>query len=371
MCCRFSLIIFFVCLIIATSKVEVAAQDGKSAIVDRVVKAWQARESRFQTWDISWTGTGFRSKFSVAIDAKRTNPKGIPDISFPYKVRLICAGADRIRSEYEGKNWSLKRGELVPFKVINICDGKSGITYFPWNQKYKIAYIAACEAAEDANDIQTIPLFIFLRPFGQPFGKIDPTKLELVTTSAEINGTRCCLLKFRRTNQNDLIWVETSKDYLPIRYSWSRPKYGDVPDDIIDIEYAYDETNGWFPVSWTNRWLTLKGAVYEKYTARVTDARINATIPEDMFKLEFPVGTWVENRITKESYILKAGGGKRIVLPGEFTGDNYEQLLNTDPHARTNWLIAIGVIAVIAVVALAILRNYLRRRSLARKHQAT
>ncbi len=41
-------------------------------------------------------------------------------------------------------------------------------------------------------------------------------------------------------------------------------------------------------------------------------------------------GTWVHDADTKEEYLLRANG-KRPVLPGEFNGRNYDELLRSEP----------------------------------------
>ena len=69
--------------------------------------------------------------------------------------------------------------------------------------------------------------------------------------------------------------------------------------------------------------------------------------------VRLPMGTWVENAIRGETYILREDG-RRPVLPGEFNGANYLDLLHSDPPSpsrRTAMLAGVGCLFALMVVA--------------------
>jgi hypothetical protein len=81
---------------------------------------------------------------------------------------------------------------------------------------------------------------------------------------------------------------------------------------------------------------------------------LNETIEDTAFQVTFPVGTWVRDYRTDEKYILREGGARREIEAGEFTGDNYEQLLHSEPPSRALARKRVWGLAVSALLFLAI-----------------
>ena len=57
---------------------------------------------------------------------------------------------------------------------------------------------------------------------------------------------------------------------------------------------------------------------------------INTIVDTDTFKFDFPVGTLVtDSRAGEARYIVREGGGRRVVLPAEVSL-SYQQLLDSE-----------------------------------------
>jgi hypothetical protein len=108
-------------------------------------------------------------------------------------------------------------------------------------------------------------------------------------------------------------------------------------------------------------------------SAKVVKYEMNKALQPRAFEIEFPVGTLVADHKTGDSYLLKDGGEKRRILAGEFSGDNYKELLTTAPGeaggrrssprgALNVWFIAVNVI-VILILLLLVAGKSLRRLS--------
>jgi hypothetical protein len=85
------------------------------------------------------------------------------------------------------------------------------------------------------------------------------------------------------------------------------------------------------PTAWTTGLFGRADSIAQGWQTTSVKYKLNETIPDSTFQLSYPPGTWVRDYITNETYILLEGGKKRPILPGEFDGKNYEELLHSKP----------------------------------------
>ncbi len=356
--CRISTGLFVLLVALAAGPLGIAQADDKGATSNvRSLRAvWEAREARFQTWDFHGTGTHFQSGTELAFDSRRhaqqgTGTRDLSDVSFSFKLRMVCDAARKFRAEYEGKKWSIEQKRPVPFTMIETFDGAVCKRSFP-DDEIRSGFVYAADRQPWARDLRLLPLLLFFRPVAADFGTFDPRQCQLVTMDAVVGGTRCYLVKQHALKEDQLVWVDPARDYVPIRYSYYYPhRSTTMPAGTIDMEYARDPHHGWVPSSWVNTRLNERGDALERYTLRVSKYSINSPLGSDVFDIPFGPDTWVQNYVTKESYILKANGIKRPVLPGEFTGDNFRDMLRADPPSGWPWATTIIVITAIIVAA--------------------
>ena len=82
------------------------------------------------------------------------------------------------------------------------------------------------------------------------------------------------------------------------------------------------------------------------------------------FELRLPPGTWVNDYVKKEKYILRDGGVRRPIVHGEFNGSNYRQLLEHDPPGQRRFWLLVAVnlaICLVLIFAVAFYRRGARR----------
>jgi hypothetical protein len=135
------------------------------------------------------------------------------------------------------------------------------------------------------------------------------------------------VLRLLKCGEN-LIWVDTERDFLPTRF---RRIVRGVVRQAIDFEYAYDARHGWVLSAWTDVYEDRTGNPAESRNIRVKSCKINSPIDDTTFGVEFEPGTWVNDLAADRTYILREGGARRIVRPGEYNGHNYKELLERAP----------------------------------------
>jgi hypothetical protein len=104
-----------------------------------------------------------------------------------------------------------------------------------------------------------------------------------------------------------------------------------VAREEIDFEYAHDARHGWVLSAWTDVYQDKTGKPAETRNIRVKSCNINSSIDDATFEIKFEPGTWVNDLASDKTYILRAGGDRRIVRPGEYNGHNYKELLERAP----------------------------------------
>jgi hypothetical protein len=326
-----------------------------------VIKAWNDRQAAARSLHFSWSGEEFcsgdlsaafaglghgRARKGHAADAPP------PDTSFEIRMEFFLDARGRVRFDAHGKQWSGERREFVPTTGINVFNGQCEHTFFPNGVKsFPSAHISADKASDVANDMRLLPIRIVYRPFDATMGVFNSSQLALTAEKGVVDGQSCAILRQGIGRSLQSVWVDASRDCVPVRYITTRDGRARTQ---IDISYAKDDKHGWVPNSWNILQLTPVGGTLVSFSATTVKCAINETIPDNTFQLSYPVGTWVSNNITDETYILQEGDTKRPILAGEFTGDNYEELLHSKPgllgvsHRTTRILVCLAVVLVLA-----------------------
>jgi hypothetical protein len=96
------------------------------------------------------------------------------------------------------------------------------------------------------------------------------------------------------------------------------------------VEYTKDPRHGWVPTSCTDSRLDRDGNLAESISMTVMKYKIGSPISDDTFSFDVPQGTWVNDYVRGERYILREDGTRRMIAPGEYNGHNYKQLLEQE-----------------------------------------
>jgi hypothetical protein len=353
------LIVLFSVGVLCLSPTRLYATDHRS--VEGTIKAWRDRESRTRSLDYRCEGQCAQSKrFALGRARIKLKPDELQGtISFPTTLRFVLDANGRSRLETTGSRFATGTRTLVPNDAIEVTtDGQRKTQFSPGNAPFTNLHIQP-DKRDRALDARVLPLMIVLRPFDKEMGIFEPGALSLSDAPTRgLSGTEV-LLK----HPYGTITVDTAREHVPTRYT--EVISGRVALEIV-VEYSRDRDHGWLPASWNSISLFSDGSVRESVALKVKHYRLNEEPGDELFEIESPPGTWVNNYTTEESYILREGGEKRPVLPGEFDGKNYETLLKTDPPTTKTsggWAIPVVVLVGLALVVALLVWRWRRGRA--------
>ncbi|OAI57936.1 hypothetical protein AYO47_00140 [Planctomyces sp. SCGC AG-212-M04] len=168
----------------------------------------------------------------------------------------------------------------------------------------------------------------FCRPFTESDNALRGGLAGFRSRPDELDEEKCLLLE----DDKNSIWVTADDRALMLRTT-SKKAEG-TPSHDIRVRYAQDKlSNEWLPSGWDFTYYGIDGKfILETRTARVTKASVHVPLPVELFQVKIPDGTWVTETVDRKQtvYIHREKKGPRYILPGEFTGDNYEALLNSE-----------------------------------------
>lgn len=345
---RRALVIALVLLLSAIS-----SNRAQASAVSEVLAAWQARQDAVESFTVRWS----------AEIGKPTSASSWGIFNITGEVVVDPSGRILVDGSHVGDGWDIE-AELKARRSIHLFDGASQVTFWPKNDKgFPSAFIKEGSTRAVTQDLRLLPVFLAFRPLDERFRSFAPESLTDTGNVAEFRGEPCHVFE---TGSHSL-WITTDPRHLPMRYVRRSDDNGVL---LTETQVTYTQHGTmWVPeTSFTLRFGFDETDVLETRDARYTHFSMNESIPTSRFHVDFPPGTWVHNLITDESYILRAGRPNRPVLRGEYTGNNYEQLKNSDPpqppSKNGRWLVWANV-ALLTLVALGITtRSLLKRRKL-------
>lgn len=328
---------------------QLVSGDATADDHEALVAAWNRRQNSIHTLHFTWTGTHFRAA-GAAEDPflRQSEAKPMPraDVSHKTQTSLYVDKQGRFRLDSEGEVWSSEDWAYVPQTITDVLEGEfarsfhshSGFARFPGG------FIGDRKASPMARVLRCVPIMIVFRPFDRAMSHFDPANLRLTTERGMVDGRSCIVFRQRNGDYVRSVWVDNARDFVPVRYV-SGPR--GRTSIQIDISYSNDPRYGWIPTSWNIALMDAHGGIEESWDTRSVKYELNEIIPDSAFQLAFPPGTMVRDSIAKGNYLVLENGEKRPVLPGEYTGKNYEELLHSKPgQLTTNRPIAVFVACV-------------------------
>lgn len=345
--------------------IGVARAGERADDLKKIVAQWQTYESRIRSFDVSCSG---RETKTAAASTLPPGVKGVPadsDATFPITLRFALDAERRVIFEYNGQKWSSSRKAYVPFRVHEVFNAGLRSVHFPEGEDIPSAHLSSDEAGTTVRDVRTMPIRLAFCASHTQFGLFDAPALKLTNRKAIIDGSAMVVLQ---QNENE-VWLDPARQYVPIRYYQNL--HGKL-DRFIEVDYSFDQRHGWLPKAWKNVDLAPSGELVSSMSLTVTKCTINERIPDEDLKQEYPPGTWVSNYISNERYLVREGGHKRPIRPGEFDGTNYDTLLRTEPggSSEPTWkpmLIWVAVATLLASTVLIVYRLRVGRSAASRK----
>lgn len=301
------------CVWMAAASINTAEAQVQTSLLH----AWGVRQSQVRTFSFSWSGTMTRYLPQESV--------------FPIAGAVIVDDQGRTRLDYDyladGRR-SSKTERLFITRAVDVVDGDLRTTFHEMtSREFPAAWIRGCSTNEVGRHIQVLVFGMALRPLDDAWAA--PTRsLRETGTKSMFQGERCDVL----ATEWGLLYVTDDDRRLPVFYVELRDQREPVYD--VRITFTENSTVGWLPLKWQIR-IYQDGSVFESTEAAVTEKAINVPIPRERFQLTFPAGTWVQNLVTGESYIIRDGLPHREVLPGEYTGENYQSILSTEPPSQS------------------------------------
>jgi hypothetical protein len=345
-------------LVVANHPCRCGGQVVGAPTLEQIKAVWQARERRVRTLDVSWRGPRVQTKEWAMISAGRGDltPTAKGTLKFDSEYRFVIDERGRIRFEEKGKAFMQDRDEPVDRHLIRTIRDNEQHTFFSYGSaRYPTCFIVRSKADKDS---RLLPIAAIYRPFHAMVGFFDGNQLQLAGRTVVQDGRTCVVLK----HQEHEIWVDPARDFVPVRIM--EVHEGAIRVDVV-VTYRLADKE-WAPDAWNTVFTSRRGKVIDdSFAAKLTDFRLNEAIGDETFEIEYPLGTWMNNRITDESYILREGGNKRPVVPGEFTGRNYEQLRDSDPPGSGSrsgaWMALLAALVLALTAALVIIVRRRRR----------
>jgi hypothetical protein len=361
-----SICLFFTLCFSVVCKVVI----GDTATLDEVQSKWINREQQTRTWDVAWENVEFRA-VSAQLDPETLEVTTTPETVFKDEGRFVLDQAGRIRFDAGSISWSKEKNAFVPSQVQQVYDGQARTLFFPHgSNQFPNAHITGDSSEIMGRDIRILAFRLVYRTLDSSIGVFDNERPLRVNGKAVIDGKNCVIIEQSPSVTSQLrtrVYADVHRDFLPLRYESHAGK--DPVQEVEILEWAENSEVGWVPTKWSVvRSFDGEGKAVWSDTARVTSFKFNLPIENDLFTIDFPVGTWVSNRLTNERYIVKEGGINRPILRGEYNGKNYDEILSTKPggagggnisaSSPSAWLIWFNV-AVVLVIAIIVVRRYL------------
>ncbi|HLJ92934.1 MAG TPA: hypothetical protein VKU02_07055 [Gemmataceae bacterium] len=332
----------------------------------KVVAAWRARERDCAAFKIKWKETQTFVKGSLTNSKTAKHPKGQvlpPETMEAVAHFVLCVDGEKMKEISDAmevtQTMDMKRQEETA-----AFNGEINKSFRPAQiQEYPQGFIGDEKYITGLNVYNLRPVLVPFRPFRYQswgyFSEADLLKNYATIRSAIIDAHRCIVLRetgMSRPNYKEL-WLDPEREYIPLReVMFARGK----PYLQIDWEEYRREALIWVPVAWKIQ--ELNGGIMKSVRGTVVECTINQPIPAEEFEIEFPSGTWVIDRRSKDRYgtpshyILK-DSGKRMISAEELNSKTYQQL-NAEQRFTTRWTLAVAAsAAALLVIALVLYRR--------------
>jgi hypothetical protein len=237
-------------------------------------------------------------------------------------ARLLLIDGSKVRSQ------SHRVGNEKIAQVVVFNDGiLSGFDDKPTSPDKSPPYgsIANSNSFSEPNFASLLPLFWCLRMDEASFKTVLSNDAVLESRRGSIDAVECLIITESEGRRTSEYWISPALDFNVLRrvYRAGRTTLQN------DIAYERHAEFGWVPASWKSMHFVGNRLISERRSV-VDQFLINVKIPESEFQLSFPPGMLVHNRIEGNSYITRAGGEKRPILPKE-RGATFNELKATEP----------------------------------------
>jgi hypothetical protein len=295
--------------------------------------------------------------FEVRFEERWVDTKRDPQVSDKVGRWIVqMKGDQQIRVEEDREHLSPIDKKPYLSKRINVTNGGVYKTFYPkLGNLYPGGYICKEDDIHFYDHCTLMPLavgFRMLEWMAADCPALSPDKISVRTGT--INGKACVIASWTFQRKPVAVICKSGDCKPPSPPVIAREVYLDATREMVplrvtatvigsrligsthlqwDLQYSTDAAgfvlSGWKFVS-----SNAEGDVVSASTAKVLQWNVNPKIDDSKFDIQFPVGTYVEDRVAGENYILKENARKRLVTAKDWSGATYETLLHTEPSSN-------------------------------------
>lgn len=216
-------------------------------------------------------------------------------------------------SNFNGK-WYLKGANIRALEAsLNLISGeKSSFKVVEANQCRKSLHYdskgrtqGAILSDEPAEFAYTNPGFLFLEIFRTNIVDVLKDKTAQYAGKETIDGQECYIITGQiRADRRYKVWIAPERDFRPLRIDLYYGKEGGQGSFMVGIHnIKLEKIDGiWFPIYADKTSTGAKDAV--PVAIRISEVKLNKSIPDDVFDIKFPPGTRVVDSLLMIEYTV-------------------------------------------------------------------
>jgi hypothetical protein len=322
------------CVIALLPLLLASARADDKPTLQTILDAWKAREKSIQSFDVRWWSKRFESgalniRARVEAAERHVAIPQVPDASYIAQYRFLADENGRCRFDEKGQEWVTDKADFASNTHIDIFDGTTRKSRFTGGAPgFPIFSISNNSKNYQGKVLWVYPLTMSFRPIDDQNGVFNSKRLTFANETLKLQNETL----FAVNDADVKIWVDPSKEFLPVRYSDAVKGQNQIQ---IDVAYIHDESCGWAPHSWIIDLRDARGNLQISESATVTRFSINRPIANSEFELDdFSAGGYVDDQTKNEQYILRPDGTRRAIPRGKFDANTYQELLKSEPDSK-------------------------------------
>lgn len=276
-----------------------------SPSVNRILQDWTTRESRTLTLDIGWTEELSRAVPSDG-DAFSSVPTSPSELSQHKYTRKLAIDGQKLRFDDEMPAWYPQLAAFQFDKTASSDDGHSTTTLIKHAAPGRFPYQGQIEPAGALSSqlrslVDLQPLLDHYRPSLRLANLL--RRAQVSATVGKSGDHTCVIAQIRRKSGSSWINYSVWIDADPEAESAVRRICEDCDGKLIaqqDRDYTNDDKCGLLLTGWRILEMAPTGQVERSVSAKVVSQRINRPLSADVFRIEFPPGTIVIDRTSKD-----------------------------------------------------------------------
>jgi hypothetical protein len=311
-----------------------ALAQGSGVKLEDVLRATRERQERVHSLHFRWKMLTTYGKGSQTLPPP-FNPTG--ELTPPHDVTYESASelwldGEKMRYLQDLYQWSKEKQTMLPWPMVGVNDGKTTKELQERGREDKnfpLGWVRAEKRYWMTMSVEGYPLFMTFRACEQRLAVNDISQMVLTGRQAPIDGHLCCELQLKHpgTSTLDHLWVDPSRDFVITRYlQTDNGKF----ISQTDVRFVEDPEAGWVPSAWDVVARFPDGKLQLSEEAQVLEHQINPALDADLFDIDFPRGTVVNDEPAKKLYIIKPDGSQRVWAKEEW-GLSYQDALASEP----------------------------------------